>query len=273
MPSNKKVVITGVAGIIGRVLRQSLKEHWELSGVDIVSVPDVPTLLADITDQEALATAFKEAYAVIHLAGKSNVSAQWNDVFSPNIMGTKSVFEAARKVGVQKIIFASSNHITGLYENDEPYTSIVEGRYEDLKESKIPMITHEFPIRPDGPYGISKVFGEILGHFYSETFGIQVLCLRIGTVNHQNFPLETRYYSTLLTHRDLHSLIETCLYAENVSYGVFYGVSDNTWRFWDIDHAKNVLGWTPQDNAEVFRNTPKAGLRYSFNLKYKSQCL
>ena len=253
MPSNKKVMITGIAGTVGEVLRRSLNGHWELKGIDLVPVPDVPTLLADINDQDALVPAFKDAYAVIHLAANPMVAASWEEVVHANVLGTRSVFESARKANVRKIIFASSNHVTGLYETDEPYKSIVEGRYENLKPDEIPMITHEFPVRPSGPYGISKVFGEAVGRYYSEAFGMEVLCIRIGTVNHQDRPKNNRFYATLLTHRDLSTLVEACLRAEGVSFDIFYGVSDNTWRFWDISHPREVLGWIPQDNAEFFR--------------------
>ena len=87
-------------------------------------------------------------------------------------MGTISVFEAAKKADVRKIIYASSNQVTGLYERDEPYRSIVEGRCENLRPQGIPKITHTSTIRPNGPYGISKAFGETLGRYYSEAFGM-----------------------------------------------------------------------------------------------------
>jgi GDP-D-mannose dehydratase len=193
---------------------------------------------------------------VIHLAANSNADANWEEIVHSNIEGTRAVFEAARRTGVQKIIFASSNHVTGLYENDEPYRSIVAGRYEKIEPDHPAMITHETAIRPDGPYGISKVFGEAVGRYYSEVFGMEVLCLRIGTVNSQNRPLEIRHYATLLTHRDLSTLIEACLEVENVNFDIFYGVSENTWRFWDIEHPKEILGWIPREDAETFRSRP-----------------
>jgi len=251
MPFTGRVVITGIAGLIGRVVGGFLRKRWELSGVDLRPTPDVPTLLADITYQEVLIPAFHEAYAVIHLA--ACFSTRWDEIVHSNIMGTKAVFEAAQRAGVRKIIFASSNHVAGLYERDEPYRSIVEGRYENLNPAQIAKITHTAPIRPNGPYGISKAFGEAVGRYYSDAFGIEVLCLRIGTVKQQNRPLVARQYATLLTHRDLATLIEACLWVEDVPFDIFYGVSDNTWRFWDIDHPREVLGWIPQDNAEVFR--------------------
>lgn len=252
MHFNRKVVITGVAGTIGRVLISFLKEQWQLYGVDLIPVSDVPTLQVDINHQKSLESTFHNVYAVIHLAAK--LSEQRDEMFHSNIIGTRSVFEAALRARVRKIIFASSNHVTGLYENDEPYKSIVEGRYENLKSDLIPRITHEMPTRPDSYYGFSKAFGEALGRYYSESFGIEVFCLRIGSVNQEDCPLKPRHFATLISHRDLADLVDACLLAENVSFDIFYGVSANTWRFWDIDHPRDVLGWIPQDNTEVFRD-------------------
>lgn len=253
MALGNRVVVTGISGVIGSVVRQFLKERWELFGVDLRPAPDVPTLLADINHQEAMVSAFQGAYAVVHLAANPSDTAPWDDIMRRNIMGTQSVFEAARIAGVRKLVFASSNHVTGLYEKDEPYKSIVEGRYEGLDAARIPQITHTMPIRPDGPYGISKAFGEAVGRYYSEAFGMQVLCLRIGTINRPNRPRIVRQYATLFTHRDFASLLEACLRAEKVSFDIFYGVSANKWRFWDIAHPGEVLGWVPQDDAEMFR--------------------
>jgi nucleoside-diphosphate-sugar epimerase len=252
MASTGRVLITGIAGTIGRVLINFLREHWELCGIDLVPVNNVPILVADITDKEALVPAFQDVYAVIHLAARSG--ARWDEVLHSNIIGASSVFEAAKRTGVQKIIFASSNHVTGLYENDEPYKSIIEGRYENLKSDLIPRITHQMPTRPDSYYGFSKAFGEALGRYYSESFGIEVFCLRIGSANQENCPMKPRHFATMISHRDLAGLVDTCLLVENVSFDIFYGVSANTWRFWDIDHPRDVLGWIPQDNAEVFRD-------------------
>jgi nucleoside-diphosphate-sugar epimerase len=253
VPTSTKVVVTGIAGCIGRIAQQFLREHWELWGVDLRSVTDLPFLLADINDQEALVPFFEGAYAVLHLAANPNEKASWRDIKDTNILGTHSVFEATRRAKVQKIVFASSNHVTGLYETNEPYKSIVAGRYNGIDPATIPKITHTMPIRPDGPYGVSKAFGEALGRYYAECFGIQVICLRIGTVNSENRPRTVDEYATLLTHSDLETLLKACLRVEGVPFDIFYGVSANTWRFWDITHAQDILGWTPQEDAERFR--------------------
>ncbi len=253
MRKNTKVVVTGIAGRIGHIARQFLGERWELSGVDLKTVTDFPSIIADINHQEALLPLFEGAYAVLHLAANPNEKAPWCDIKGPNILGTQSVFEVARCTKVQKIIFASSSHVTGLYANDEPYKSIMAGRYTGSNRANIPKITHTMPIRPDGPYGVSKAFGESLGRYYAEVFGIQIICLRIGTVNSGNRPRSVDEYATLLTHNDLATLLEACLRVEGVLFDIFYGVSANTWRFWDITHAQDILGWAPQENAESFR--------------------
>lgn len=143
--------------------------------------------------------------------------------------------------------------MTGLYEKDEPYRSIVTGRYENLNPAYIPQIDHKTPVRPDGYYGASKVFGEVLGRYYSDKYGIQVFCIRLGSVSRNDRPFDVRQYATLFMQADLVRLVEKCLENETVKFGVFYGVSNNTWNFWDTSHIKDCLGWEPKENAEKFR--------------------
>jgi nucleoside-diphosphate-sugar epimerase len=252
LTSNNRIVITGLSGNIGHILYYGLKDNWEISGIDIKS-SDLPVNITDITDYDSIRNTFDGAYAVIHLAANAFAGAEWNEIIGPNIIGTENVFRAAQQSGVRKIIFASSNHVTGLYENDEPYRSIVAGQYEGLTHSEISRIDHTMPIRPDGYYGISKAFGESLGRYYSERYGMRVFCIRIGTVNRENRSRDARQYATLLMHSDFVKLVEKCITDEDISFEIFYGVSRNTWRFWDINHIKDCLGWAPEENAEHFR--------------------
>jgi nucleoside-diphosphate-sugar epimerase len=104
-------------------------------------------------------------------------------------------------------------------------------------------------VRPDGPYALGKVLGEAAARWYSDAFGLSAVCLRIGTVNAEDRPLEPRHFATLLTHADLLRLVEAALTAD-VRFAVCYGVSRNTWRFWDIS---NEIGYDPQDDAERYR--------------------
>ena len=131
---------------------------------------------------------------------------------------------------------------------------IAAGAYDGLDPQAIPQITTEMPIRPDGPYGIGKAFGEAAGRHYSDRYGMSVICLRIGTVNRENNPLASvRQFATLCTHRDIAQLVRLCLEARDLGFEIFYGVSDNTWRFWDIEHARKRVGYAPEDDAESWR--------------------
>lgn len=251
-----RVVVTGAAGLIGRVLWKSLVEGWELVGIDKQPHPAGTIFEGDMLDREILSRLMDGAHAVVHLGASSEVETPWGDLVAPNIEGTRSALEAARASGLKRFVFASSNHVTGLYENDMPYKAIIDGHREGLDPERLDPISHEWPIRPDSVYGVSKAFGEALGRYYAEIFGLEVICLRIGTVNEEDRPLSPRQRATLLTHRDLTALIEACLSAEKVSYAVLYGVSANTWRIWDLEEPRRVLGWIPTDNAEDIR-TPK----------------
>jgi nucleoside-diphosphate-sugar epimerase len=151
---------------------------------------------------------------------------------------------------VKRVVFASSNHVTGLYEQEDPYARIVAGQYDGLDPGSIPRITSGHPIRPDGPYGVGKAFGEAAGRFYADVHRLSVVCLRIGTVNSQNRPRNARERATLLTHRDLLHLVEACIGAsDELRFAIFYGVSANTWRFWEIEDAAAAVGYRPQDDA------------------------
>jgi len=249
----KSVVITGLSGNIGHILYENLKEKYRISGIDIKDSRDLPVKIGDIRKYSNIEYAFKGAYAVIHLAANAYAGANWGNIVEPNIIGTQNVFKAAQESGVKKFIFASSNHVTGLYEKDEPYRSIVTGTYSNLNPTDIPKIDHTAPIRPDGYYGASKVFGEALGRYYSEEYGMQVFCIRLGSVARSDRPFDVRQYATLFMHSDLIKLVDKCLDNRTLRYGIFYGVSNNTWKFWDTGYIKDCLGWEPEENAEKFR--------------------
>ena len=125
----------------------------------------------------------------------------------------------------------------------------------DARESReLLRIRTDAPVRPDGPYGVGKAFGEAVGRYYADAWGLSVICLRIGTVNRADRPTGIRHFATLLTHRDLVSLVRCCIDAPpDVRFGIAYGVSRNTWRLWDVEAARELIGFEPSDNAESFR--------------------
>lgn len=258
-----KILLTGASGLIGGVLRTHLSDHggefgrYTISGVDARDLDDdslASFTLADCYDYDAMSPAFEGQDAVVHLAANAPVETPWADVLRNNIASTHNVYEAAREHGLKRLVFASSNHAVGNFELDEPYKSIGLGDYSliDNDPANIVQVDHNVPIRPDSDYGVSKVFGEATGRYYNEHFGLEVACLRIGSVVPNNRPMNIRAYATWLSHRDLAHLVDRCLTAD-ISYEIFYGVSNNRWRFWDIDYARETIGYEPQDRAEDWK--------------------
>lgn len=257
MPTPKpQVLVTGSSGLIGGVVIRALGATYDFTGLDLgkpASAPDILTTTADVSNFAAIRPAFDGMDAVVHLAADPNMHGAWETMLPNNIVATYNVFEAARQAGVKRIVFASSNHAVGMFELDEPYVRIRQGDYAGLDPAAIPQVDNTVRIRPDGYYGISKAFGEAMGAYYAENFGLSVLCLRIGTVNsHDNPTHDIRHMATWLSHRDLAQLVDCCLAVESLPFDIFYGVSGNTWRWWDVAHAERVLGYRPQDNAASY---------------------
>ena len=248
-----RVLVTGASGVVGSVLWDRLAHHYQLSGIDLRRDRDRGISQGDVRRPRSIARAFREIDAVIDLATGSAVDLAWDRV-ERDIEGRVNVLEAARLNNVRRYVFASSNHVTGMYERDHPYSSIVAGDYERLGPASIPLITTGWPIRPDSPYGTGKAFTEAAGRYYAEQYGMSCICLRIGTVRADDRPANQRHYSTLLSHGDLVHLVSCALEAPpEVAFGIYYGVSANTWRFWDIANAAEELGYAPRDDAERFR--------------------
>jgi nucleoside-diphosphate-sugar epimerase len=251
--SRPGVVITGAAGTIGAVLRNALSDGYELRTIDRAPGAGID-LVADVRRSDRLARVFAGADAVVELAANSSLGTSWSRVLENNLAATVGTLEAARQAGVPRVVVASSNHVTGVFERDEPYASVLRGRYEGLDPGALPRIRVDSPLRPDSFYGVGKCGAEAAGRYYAEEHGLSVICLRIGTVNRENRPRNTREFATLLTHRDLAHLVRRCLEAPlDLRFAIFYGVSRNTWRIWDIDDAAAAIGYEPLDDAESFR--------------------
>ena len=254
----RRVLVTGAAGTIGRAVRRHLIEDYTFRNLDLVPT-EGDSVVADVSDLDAIQPAFEGIDAVVHLAATISVHSPWEDVLPANIVGTYNVFEAAKRAGVKCVVFASSNHTVGGYESDGAPSIYA------LDDPRV--IDINVPLRPDSYYGVSKVFGEALGRYYSDTFGLRVLCLRIGTVRPDDDPLAPeiatssswlpltpeqgyeRLRATWLSQRDCAHLIGQCIEAEHVPYGIYYGISNNLRRMWEIESAKSDLGYDPQDQA------------------------
>lgn len=250
----ENLLITGSSGTIGTVLYSELANSYNVRGIDVYPSDNFETTVADMADLDSLDKPFSETDVVIDLAANADQFADWEDVYRNNVSATRNAIETAHRVGARRVIFASSNHAVGNFELDSPYREIVAGDYTGLSPGTFPLIGVDVPIRPDGAYGIGKAFGESVGRYYADVHGLSVICLRIGTVNRENKPLTVRNLATFLFHKDLVSLVKSCIEApESVRFGVYYGVSNNTWRFWDISNAEREIGYQPQENAERFR--------------------
>ena len=255
MAHHKKVLITGVTGLIGGIVFNDLKDDYELTGLARRPMEGLRHFRGSIDNLEEILPAFEGQDAVVHMAADPSGHAPWESVLSNNLIGTYNMYEASRICGVKRIIFASSNHAAGMYERDHPYHHIVRGEYDKVDVWPIPQVSHESEIRPDGYYGISKAYGEAMGRYYSEEYGISVICLRIGTVNQWNSPTrDIRHFATWFSHRDQAQQVRKSLEAsDSLAFDILYGVSGNKWRFWDIEHPRQVISFEPQDNAEEYR--------------------
>lgn len=224
------VLITGAGGSIGKVLAEGLPAYGHrLRLLDRVAVSGEDTVVADILDPAALDVAMSGVSAVVHLAAIST-EADFADILRANIEGTYHVFDAARRVGVPRVIYASSNHAVGF-------------------TPRQPLAGVDLPPRPDTYYGVSKVFGEALGRLYVDRYGMAVACLRIGSF--APAPRTPRELSTWLSHGDAVRLVHASLSAPDLTYAVVYGISANTRGWWD--HAPGrTLGYQPADDAERF---------------------
>ena len=252
----KKVLITGMSGLIGGLLRRHLEAlgGYELSALNRRPVEGVEWFQADISDLEAIKPAFEGKDVVVHLSVFQDVD-EWEGQLATNVIGTYNVYEAARLAGVKRVVFASSGAAITGFMRVAPYDAIVAGRYEDVP-ARWPMVTQDM-VRPGKIYGATKVWGEALGRHYSDAYGLSVLCVRIGSVRRQKRPLNTYHYAIYLSHRDLMQILQKCVDApDDLRYDIFMAASNNKWGYYDLEHAREVLGYEPQDSADDFARPP-----------------
>lgn len=235
-----RLLLTGAAGALGRVLRPRLKPMCETLRVSDVAdlgdaAPGEELRPAALEDRAAVDALLDGVQAVVHLGGVS-VEKSFDEVLPANIVGVFNLYEAARRHGTKRIVFASSNHVTGYYRQDE-------------------VVDPAMPVRPDGYYGLSKAFGENLSRFYFDRYGIETVCLRIGSSFPE--PKDRRMLATWLSFDDLERLVVASLTAPIVGHCIVYGLSDNRTSWWDNRHAR-IVGYRPQDSSEPFRAAVEA---------------
>ncbi|MEB0203860.1 NAD(P)-dependent oxidoreductase [Pseudomonas sp. CCC3.1] len=231
-----RLLLTGAAGGLGKVLRESLKPYAKVLRLSDIA-PMAPAvdnseevLLCDLADKHAVHQLVEGVDAILHFGGVS-VERPFEEILGPNISGIFHIYEAARRHGVKRVIFASSNHVIGFYKQDQKLDA------HSLR-------------RPDGYYGLSKSYGEDMATFYFDRYGIETVSIRIGSSFPE--PQNRRMMSTWLSFDDLTQLLERSLYTPNVGHTVVYGASNNVDVWWDNRFAAH-LGFEPQDTSEVFR--------------------
>jgi uronate dehydrogenase len=233
---HQKLLLTGAAGGLGQALRQRLKANC-----DVLRLSDrldfgpagasEEVVLADLADAQAVNAMVDGVNAIVHLGGVS-VEGPFGPILQANILGMYNLYEAARLHGVKRIVFASSNHVTGFYRQSET-------------------IDASAPPRPDSLYGVSKAFGEDLSRFYFDRYGIETACVRIGSSFPE--PRDRRMLASWLSFDDLHRLITACLSTPVLGHSIIFGMSNNAVTWWDNRCAKQV-GYVPQDSSDMFRD-------------------
>lgn len=249
--SERKVLITGGAGLIGGILIDRLGGTYDLSSLDLRPADGIPSTVASLDDYDAMRPAFDGIDSVVHLAADRAAYAEWDSVLPNNLVGTYNVFEASRDAGVKRVVFASSNHATGGFYLEPPWKHIADGDFDQLVPDEYALVDESAPIRPDGFYGVSKAFGEAIGSYYNDYHGLASIHLRIGWVISTDDPTFSPFALSLwLSHRDAAQVVQKSIEApESLRYGVYYATSDNHWKIFNITRAQTDLGFTPEDGS------------------------
>lgn len=231
----RRLLLTGAAGNLGRELRPRLATYCDTlrishrSAIDDVRVGE-EMVVASLENKAQMHALLEGVDAVVHMGGVATEQS-WEAILAGNVVGMVNLYEAARAHGVKRIVFASSNHASGFYRQDQ-------------------VVSPLDPPRPDGFYGLSKVFGENLAQLYWDRHGIETVSVRIGSSFAE--PKDRRMLATWMSYDDTERLIVAALTAPVVGHTIIYGMSDNTTTWWDNTSARHI-GYRPRDTSEIFR--------------------
>lgn len=230
----KRILLTGAAGGLGRVLRERIKAWGTV--IRLSDLADMApagegeeVVRCDLSDKAAVLALMEGVDAVLHFGGIST-EAPFDAIMQANILGVANLYEAIHKAGVKRVVFASSNHAVGYYRTTD-------------------MVDANMPARPDSMYGVSKCFGESLSRYYYDRFGVETVCLRIGSSFPE--PLNKRMMTTYFSYDDLVECLRCCLFAPRVGHTIAFGVSDNAGKWWDNRYAAH-LGFQAKDSSDKF---------------------
>lgn len=227
----RKLLITGASGVIGSVLLDGLKEHYDVLGTDVEGDASKGIVPLDVTNEQQLQQHMEGVDTVLHIAWKKDEDDFLGVALPVNVGGAYQIYEAARKHGVRRVIFASSNHATGFYQVGEEI---------DVND----------PYRPDSIYGLSKCYIELLGRWYADRYGLSSFNVRIGNFPGDDRPHSERSMHIWISERDMIQLMRCCIEADDDrKYMNLYGTSANTDNYYDIGYLEQEIGYKPQDNA------------------------
>ena len=246
------VLLTGAGGYVGGAILDGLDDDYDwrlLYHNPPPKEPDHPYMVGEITEPPDAREACEGVGAVIHLAGDPRPDAPWDSVLENNIHGTKVMFDAAVEAGVERFVYASSNHAVGHFETE---------RTPDLyqPEDEFRLDGTELP-RPGNFYGVSKAAGETLGRYYHDEHDLSVCCIRIGNLTEGHPPIDyDRGQAMWLSYPDCAHL-HACALEADYDYEVVYGISDNDRKYYSLERAKEALGYDPQDNSTEWEGEEK----------------
>lgn len=231
----KRLLITGAAGGLGTMMRRRLTGLAEILRLSDIAdlgeaAPHEELVTCELSDLEAVKRLVDGCDGIVHFGGIS-VEDTWDRILPANIAGTYNIYEAARLCGVARVIFASSNHAIGFYK----------------RETRIDATD---PVRPDSLYGVSKCFGEAVGRYYWDKYGIETAAVRIGSCFPE--PKDHRMLATWMSEDDMTALIQRVFDVPRLGYVTVFGVSDNEEQWWD-NRCAGFLGWRPKNSSEKFR--------------------
>jgi len=241
----KRVLVTGSAGAIGQMFVGWAKDRYDFVGFDRRPTPDLPgAVVGELTDLDALTRAMQGCDAVLHLAARANSHRDWAGVMIPsNIVGVRNTYEAAVRAGVKRVVAAST----------------VQTEFGWPEGTKVSVDMRAWPVNN---YAASKVFGEHLGFLYSRDRGLSVICLRFGGVMTAQrgewlMGRDGEFDPITLTSRDCCEIIAHAIDAANVPYAVLPAYSLNAAKIKDLEPLTRILGYTPQEDANIVYRVPK----------------
>ncbi|QXD23121.1 NAD(P)-dependent oxidoreductase [Opitutia bacterium ISCC 51] len=263
----QSILITGVYGLVGSCIYRHLsaKPDWyDVYGLDrnkerssrlhpdeFTEVPEDRFILSDLSNEGELKKQFKGINTIVHMAADPDDQAAWESTLKNNIEATQHLFEAAKASGIGRVIYASSIQVSfGYFRNMEPYKSIYEMDYKNVPES-YDHISVTAPTWPVNFYGSSKVFGEALARMYSSTTDLSCICIRMGGI-HSKDQVPQAVLPNASTKNDMVRLVECCLRApDSVQFEILYGLSNSDYRWVDLKHSEDAVGYLPEDSIHL----------------------